>query len=321
MQRSLILLSALALIVPVVPTATADWQSWVYDGNAEPNTAADADHASSFMWEDGSPTEDRIIFDAIIDHNFLAFPIITQPNADGSRIKPYGTVFFHAYLGYWRDCNDDGFVGTALLGADHYIADLDDAAAVSTNCGGTPHFDGLYAQELLSIGPSANKEFDGEGYSTLCPSAADPNAVFCLGGHVNFVRDDFAKMWHDFGLPDSVPGQSRLLLPFPQGTLSDTNGHLQYVDSLTFGSLSGTSNPCALSSGGTQLCWLWPSKQTRTDPDGPEGPARGSADPNQCDEGNAVNNAVVGLSNAPAANPACPHGSSPIPNVANPVTA
>lgn len=291
----LVSLIALALMITPAIAGAVPWRAGALDQLAEPNTPPDTD--STLMWSDANQAAtDKIYFDAIIDREgFTGTPWVRPA---GTNFRGYVTTYFHAFLGYWRDCNMDGFVGDATTGSAVYLYAGSDTTKVDSICnendlvnGGALYNDGEFVTEYLPIGPEANSQDKGPAEQAL----RDNNVVDLRGG-ANFVRDDFAKVWHDWGTPGDVPAESRLLLPFPGGTLDDTNGHFRYVDNLLFGRFSENA----------EFGWAYPVSQT--------GQGK-QCTPDSDDDGltdDPVANAVQGLTT---------QSCSPIPNAPNPVTA
>lgn len=103
------------LVLLLSPAALA----WTGPGGAEPDTEPDLDA----MWldaDDGVGAA-RVYFDA-----FAATPrAVVNPNAqtDGS-VALAPAVQYHAILGLWKDCDRDGYVGTAMTALQDYRAEL-----------------------------------------------------------------------------------------------------------------------------------------------------------------------------------------------------
>ncbi len=322
-KRWMALAVAVAMVLsPLVATAGAQWTAWNPDAEPEPDTGNAAedlgDYDSDYMHQGPASSDSEIYFDAILDKN--SFPFVTSPNAYADTelgtvdtdLRNFGISYFHAMLGYWQDCNGDGFIGLEETGQTHYLEDLAD----TNNCSLGPHYDGTHVTEFLPIGPEA-KEVDLQDDTVVDVS---------LQGHSQAVQDHFAKVWHDWGFPGDDPAETRLLFPLPKGTFADSNGAFQYVDSLTFGSLSGTAagTDCFTTvsppTGHSDACALWPAGQSNTADD--------RAQPRQCNQDAAdgtlgagtasgyADNVVTGSgADSDPQNDCGGPGESPVPNV------
>ncbi|MDX1612236.1 MAG: hypothetical protein R3185_07690, partial [Candidatus Thermoplasmatota archaeon] len=236
----------MVVTVAMVPVATAGWRNWVYDGNEEPTVGDPAleswDYDSSKMWQDANQgADDQVYFDLVIDNTL--FPFVPHLNPDGWQTRQYVVTVPHFYLGYWRDCNGDSFIGDATTGAIHYPAEV--ARAQNPNADevcppGSPYQDDAQVNEFLAIGPGVRDigEQDITGGSddpVLCPDRnggptgdtahtprADENSgvgdggdnVACFGDRAEYAQDDFAKVWFDLGLPIDDNKPTSTFFPF-----------------------------------------------------------------------------------------------------------
>lgn len=123
------------------PLALAGWNSVGDPATPEPSTNQDA--ASPYMWHDAyaapGPSE-RVYFNAFL-----------SPLGSGSHQT---AGFWHAYLGAWKDCNRDGYIGSAATGSETYSTTL--LLDPSVCPVGGKHNDGTTVREFLWIGPGAS---------------------------------------------------------------------------------------------------------------------------------------------------------------------
>ncbi|MDX1612305.1 MAG: hypothetical protein R3185_08040, partial [Candidatus Thermoplasmatota archaeon] len=116
MNKTIITLIVGIATMLAVPAGVAGdgYSSWIYEQNAEPNVPG-WDEDATRMWQGpNQEAKDRIYFDAIIDTWFA--PYTPHANPEGFAVRNYGFELFHAYLGVWRDCNGDGFIGDSVTG-------------------------------------------------------------------------------------------------------------------------------------------------------------------------------------------------------------
>lgn len=95
--------------------------SWSVHGSVEPDTSWDA--GSGRMWQNAPDgTGAPIYFDVVAN----AGPSGQNPNEIGTRLHPPATTY-GAFLGVWRDCSHDGFIGLADGALMEYSTTLLDA--------------------------------------------------------------------------------------------------------------------------------------------------------------------------------------------------
>jgi len=197
--------------------------AWTFHGDSEPSTAADRD--DGFMWPDATGTLSglQVFFDVVPEASSTGQNPNDATLGVGARLAPPSTSYT-AYLGVWRDCNGDGYLG-ALDGAL-----LDYPAPSNTFLGATanptlgtssaacpPHSlwnNDDWIHELLWIGPQ-----------TWSPNPGD--ITYVIPGLLN---DTTARVWGDNGLPGSSPEPSCAAWPLPRGTTSSTGGALAFAD-------------------------------------------------------------------------------------------
>ncbi|MHB8606294.1 MAG: hypothetical protein ACYDCK_13675 [Thermoplasmatota archaeon] len=243
-SRTILIVALAALtVLPAAPMALA----WGGGSQSEPSTKEDrsaAGQAAMFQFaNDGKtkPIAERVYFDGVLLH--AVDPVLTvanyDPNLDGGRTTSPAENLFMAFLGYWRDCNGDGYIGDhyAPLGGGNlaqYPAATLDAAGLIRCPRGSPYNDGTLVDEFRWIGPGAS------------PDPSNPNSDTCLGvagqqlvkGCHNAqydVSDTKARVWSDWGRPSEQFVPNSGIYPMPRGTFEDSTGTLKYVDDDTIG--------------------------------------------------------------------------------------
>ncbi len=220
----------LLVVTLLAPLATAEWSA---RGTREPDTAWDIE--AQRMWLDPDTTPDtntqRVYFNV--------FPTLgsthLNPNLalTGSSILP-APVNFWAILGTWKDCNGDGYVGMREGALQEYRAEL---LPADNPCPSNPprdprelspsHNDGLWVRELHWIGPGSQ----------------NPGKI----------RDDGARVWGDWGLPDERAAPICPLAPPPPNTTRSTGGLLRSADCLFAGRFVAIINKAAFAAGQSHL--------------------------------------------------------------------
>lgn len=120
---------ALLLLALLAPLATSAW-STPADPLPEPSTPEDA---PPYMWVEPNDA----------DRHRVYFSVSLLPSANSA-----GSLFV-AYLGYWRDCNDDGHVGYGQGGPETYSPALLLNPAICPV--GSPYNTGAAVKEFLWI--------------------------------------------------------------------------------------------------------------------------------------------------------------------------
>lgn len=171
------MLVACALAVTASPVAFAAWST---DGSIEPDYAADVTDGFMFANPDVNPSTavKSVYFNVVTSAAWTN----ANPNvgATGSRMISYPAEARSAFIGVWKDCNDDGYVGlgegalfeypVALLGSD----DICEA-------GTSDHNDGTTVREFLWI--------------------VDADAIPADRLPAKYIDDDAVTMWGLLGLP------------------------------------------------------------------------------------------------------------------------
>ncbi|HEX2022501.1 MAG TPA: hypothetical protein VHH36_07295, partial [Candidatus Thermoplasmatota archaeon] len=193
-------------------TASAEW--WT-QGSFEPDTPQDRD-GGAWTDPDRSPGRWRVYFNGLAgtSHGIGGGATVTgvsvgqgylNPNAapTGGRIAPLGPAGAIAYLGAWKDCDRDGYVGTAASALAEYPVELLPDHDVCPP--GTPFHDGGTVRELVPVVPSLRWE-------------------------TRVIADPQALVWADFGAPGDPPFRECRVFHAPSGTLRSTGGLVGYAD-------------------------------------------------------------------------------------------
>lgn len=195
---------ALALTMPIAGA------TWYTRGSFEPDTQQDREDGRMFLEADQNPDagHKQVYFNAVpMDRNGVSL----NPNVGRleTRYIPAGSMGFSAFLGIWKDCNGDDYIGMAESALFHYRSEL---LAPTGICGeGGPFNRGGWVTEFVYIARNES------------------------GIHPRFPRvfnDTDARVWGDFGLPGKEEGvhYDCAQLPFPVGTFESTGGLLVYAD-------------------------------------------------------------------------------------------
>lgn len=216
---------ALAALMALPPAGAI----WKVQGTYEPDTHQDA--ADGWMFTD-APTqaEERVYFNVIQTYYFTGVNPNTGAVAGGRLFD--GNINMDAWLGTWRDCNKDGYIGMALSAetvyplaeanaigqpVDSSICPVQARDPASPTFGGTNelvHNDGQWVREFIPIGP-------GDGFNQ--------------GAHdFAFLNDTEAGIWGDNCTPDqNCPVTTcPLVLGYAPATFSSTGGFIAFADCL-----------------------------------------------------------------------------------------
>lgn len=208
---------AIALLV-ALPAAVASWGG---KGSAEPDTPYDL----GAMWLESDTNPDptlRLVYFNGFSGAAPGAGTSVNPNLAQARSAIVPAPFYPvAILGVWKDCNRDGYIGMGDNGALEYPAALLDRTDVCPPVTAGPlvkpyqvHNDGRWVQELTPIGyddvrnePSGDVDSDPRNYN-----------------------DTGARVWADWGVPDSPPAPPCALLTMYRGSLHSTGGVLAWLD-------------------------------------------------------------------------------------------
>ncbi len=212
--------------------AAAPAAAWGNDPISEPSSALDR---PEWMWPTpndraqlaGGAMPDRLYFNAQLSANEIA----TLPQAPGGRMPPV-IVSAEAFLGYWRDCNNDGYVGNRLTGQTKYVA-----ATATLDLAVCPPGSAFNPGSSISAGPI---------YGLVRPMVYEFIQVGDERGYLDntpvpySLHDPAARVWGDVGLPTERARATPATYPFPTDVWDSWNAHFAYVDALTFGRASTT---------------------------------------------------------------------------------
>lgn len=235
MRRNFAILFALTLAVPV---AAANWN---YRGTNEPDTIYD-DATYMFEGTDTSPNPSvhKIYFNMVQHATSVVGYYNPGVSALGTRVQPVET-FFDAMLGYWKDCNNDGYVGNAEQTLLEYPSQLllDTSICAPTAPTTTqsiyPHNDGDWVREIIWIGPQKGA------------------AGAATGNPTNFYADD-TMVWSDWGL---AGGRPTLVCPGANTGVRSTGALLDGIDCSTYYRIGKALNDVDTASGGAAGTGGW----------------------------------------------------------------
>ena len=211
MNRSMKTLIALAAAALVAPMGSA---TWMFGGSYEPNTAYDT---ADWMFQDPPGAGDNKVYFSGFTQYYTLTEVGPNPNVGllETRIEISNAEYNEAFLGVWKDCNGDGYIGMAESAVREYAASL----LLSTSvCPATPgpvngwvagaHNYNGWVSELVPIGRDALTAVDRRIYV-----------------------DDDVRVWADHERPDEA-GHTRPcpVAPQPRGTYQSTGGFLNFVD-------------------------------------------------------------------------------------------
>ncbi len=203
------------IVLLLAPTAA----SWGNDAIDEPSSRFDR---PEWMWPTANDVNarvdgivrDRLYFNAQISVLGLA----TVPQAPGGRV-PLAVVGAEALLGYWRDCNNDGYVGNRLTGQVKYLAAV--GGVDGRVCPPGSAFRSAlspYVYELIQVGSHR-----GVG-----------------ANHAFTINDPAARVWGDFHRPDEPAYAQALDVAESTGIVEGEGSSLRLGDfAVRLGGLAG----------------------------------------------------------------------------------
>ncbi|HEX2022648.1 MAG TPA: hypothetical protein VHH36_08035 [Candidatus Thermoplasmatota archaeon] len=203
-----------ALAAALLLAAPLGAATWRVPGSFEPDTPHDVEGAYGWPDPDVAPGGyGRVYFNAMAGSGVRATDNAAhgavRPNVHDSRVAPPASPSFVALLGAWKDCDLDGYVGSAKGAVWHYRAEL---LPAGSPCVDGPHVIDGWVWEFLQIG---SERFEGGGYQA---------------GPKRGIRDPGANVWGDFGAPGAAAHVECPRMPMPPGTLSGTGPLLGYAD-------------------------------------------------------------------------------------------
>lgn len=196
----------LTVLVLLAPAASAGWRMF---GSFEPDTSEDAAGGFMHLDPDAAPgVVGKVYFNAELGYDQAGI----NPNVGAldTRLMLHGYQLPHAFLGVWKDCNDDGYIGYAAGALMEYRSELLLDATAICPVGQDAHNANGWVYEFLPIGSAEN---------TLTPSGVAPR----------LINDTGAYVWGDTGLPGSPRPQFCFVNP-PTGTFSSTGAFIGWAD-------------------------------------------------------------------------------------------
>ncbi len=253
--RARTLLVTALLTLGSLGVAAADHGTWLSaTGPSEPNTKWDT---SEFMFQTANKNAvEKVYFNGLVIHeDLLLSPADSyDANLQGGTILTPVAMRMAAILGFWRDCNEDGYIGMAgaPFSAGSFSIYPRDLAGSSLNEGICPRGSPYNPTNAITGQPNAYiDEFRWIGRA-LATGAPTPICNAATGMCVRAtavedpydVSDYFARVWVDWNYPGGrhVPHQG--LTAQPPGTYDDSEGTLKYVDDAAqqqFSSLLGST--------------------------------------------------------------------------------
>jgi hypothetical protein len=244
MSRTTLILLA-AAVLTVSPLAGA----WSGKGDSEPSTSRDANDGYMFPTADTSPcssASDVCDVNQVYLNGFYGQCAgISCTNVDpnvasvGSSVQA-SDVIYEALFGIWKDCNGDGFIGLSETGDFEYRTEVLNAqiAAGLAPAGVCPVQPKMPTDHLNHVLPDSRPPFnDGTWVHEFVPIAwRDIDASTKAGVYDTNpydINDNNARVWADFGLPESFYGGSGCpIVPQERGTYASTGGLLHTYDCL-----------------------------------------------------------------------------------------
>ena len=244
--------AAVAFAIVLALGSPAAVAAWGVKGHLEPSTSRDRD--DGYMWSDPDQAAGgarKVYFNGFMGA-YAVYATHFSPNAAaaGTAIQPYPAEAW-GVLGVWKDCNKDGYIGFGDQGLWEYRVELlalpgGPGASVCPNEGPIdprfpfvaegwmpPHNDGQWVHEFIAIGWR-----DWRDSVDLNPWA---------------INDSAARVWADYGLPESRQGLLCSVDPAPRGTYQSTGGFLAYSDCFTGYKGTEAVNAAAAATGLSQI--------------------------------------------------------------------
>lgn len=189
--------------------------SWSIQGAVEPDTAFDVDGGWMHTMPDTDPaTPSKLYFSVLAMQGVrgaldLPWTARINPNvAPGARLAPVGTLEVLGYLGAWKDCDRDGYVGAAASALAHYPSQLLSDATLCPE--GSPHNFGGWVREFVWVTPG------------IAGGPTEPVSIV----------DAAVVVWGDLGRPgeagEALPTCD--VTPLAAGTTARSGGLLRLAD-------------------------------------------------------------------------------------------
>lgn len=200
----------LSVLLAAVLLAPLGASTWSLNGAHEPDTPQDVEGYRMFLDPDTSPGGMRVYFNAmLVDANGLTW---MNPNLGAlhSRIAPAGRMSATAWLGVWKDCNKDGYVGHVETALMEYRNEI------------------LLDKSVCPVGSMWNHHTWVSEFIHIGPEGQPPNSA----SFPRLITDPEAYVWGDFGRPGNAneihydcPQSS-----FPRGSFDSTGGLIAALD-------------------------------------------------------------------------------------------
>ncbi|HEX2022673.1 MAG TPA: hypothetical protein VHH36_08160, partial [Candidatus Thermoplasmatota archaeon] len=140
----------------VVLTAPVGAAVWSVEGAIEPSTPSDVDGQFMFLGNHVGFGE-QVYYNAFpVSHCCLVGVVNHNPNVhylQGTSLLPPGEMTIEAFLGLWKDCNNDGVIGAVETAFTSYRAELLDNANRDI-CADSPHIQDGWVHEFRWIVPT-----------------------------------------------------------------------------------------------------------------------------------------------------------------------
>lgn len=228
MSRRTVVITAFCALMLALPLGAA----WSGKGEYEPSMKRDT--LDGWMWPTGDTSPDQTV-EKVYLNGFISQcgQVCTQVNPNVAVLRTAvftADVNFKALFGVWKDCNGDGAIGFADQGLFEYRSELLFGATTICPKVGTPspipanwfpsHNDGEWVREFIPI----------SWYNTLSVVACSTCAVGNNDKNPYNINDNGARVWADYGLPESAYTPSCPLIPVEAGTYGSTGGLLHEYD-------------------------------------------------------------------------------------------
>ncbi|MEA3201265.1 MAG: hypothetical protein QOE90_2693 [Thermoplasmata archaeon] len=218
MPRLAVALLALVLAAPL-------GAAWTFHGDTEPSTQRDREDGLMWTSTAGADANLHVFFDVVAE----AATTGQNPNdaALGTRVAD-PTPSYTAYLGVWRDCNRDGYLGAAQGALLEYTPNDAQVAGAPVDYAICPvgslwNHDGGTNNPTLGLGGSAGLVTELLWIGPAAWSQRPDEDTYRIP---HMIDDPTARVWGDVGLPGDPPARACPVWPLPRGTTSSTGGAL-----------------------------------------------------------------------------------------------
>jgi hypothetical protein len=257
-SKTIVLAMAAVLVLTASPVALGGWRGLdarnnldgsqnghlsAISGSDEPNTKYD--DATHMYQTKNLDTKDKLYLDLSVQtiSGVLAGLIIPHNWQLPSRHLIDSNQIMYAFLGFWRDCNGDGYIGLSETGESEYPAALSIALnkPISVACAAEPYAQTIAGQifidEFRAIGPDATNQGGSANAGSCIFGTHEPapdSLCLPIKRDKRDIDDGSARVWMDWKAPDEFPPlMHQGLLPYPPGTFTSTDGTTKWVDDAT----------------------------------------------------------------------------------------